>query len=167
MAHKKTLILMRHAKSSWDDPTLDDKDRPLNKRGKRNAPEMGRRLAEDGFMPEVVISSPARRALKTAERAASELGFEKSDVGIEDSIYSWDSNSVLEAIWGLDDDLSSVMMVIHNPAITDLVNELTGSDIENIPTAGVAVIGFEAPKWSKVQAGSGELVMFDYPKKLR
>lgn len=167
MAHKKTLILMRHAKSSWDNPTLDDKDRPLNKRGKRDAPEMGKRLAGDGFTPEVVISSPARRALKTAQSAALELGFEKSDVVIEDNLYSWDSNSALEAIWGLDDKLASVMIVIHNPAITDLVNELTGSDIENIPTSGVAVIGFDAEKWSKVQAGTGELVEFDYPKKLR
>lgn len=158
---------MRHAKSSWDDPTLEDKDRPLNKRGNRDAPEMGRRMAEDGYKPEVVVTSPALRALTTAEKASKELGFKKKEIVKDDSIYSWDSRDVLEAIWGLDDNLSSVMMVFHNPAITDLVNELSGQSIENIPTSGLAVLGFNVDKWSKVQTGSGELIKFDYPKKAR
>lgn len=158
---------MRHAKSSWGDPSLDDKDRPLNKRGKRDAPEMGKRMAEDGHRPQAVISSPATRALNTAEKASSELGFKKKDIIIDDSIYSWDSSDVLEAIYALDDKLSSVMMVFHNPAITDLVNELTGENIENVPTSGLCVIGFDVDKWNKVSTKKGELIKFDYPKKLR
>lgn len=164
---KKTLFLMRHAKSSWDDPSLEDIDRPLNKRGKKDAPEMGRRMAEYDVKPEALVSSPARRALRTAQKVAEELGFENTDVRIDERLYSWDSNTVLNVIHSLDDKFESAMFVFHNPAITDLVNELTKEDIDNVPTCGVATIGFDSDSWSGVKKGKGKILKFDYPKKLR
>ena len=167
MPKSKTLFLVRHAKSSWDDPTLDDIDRPLNKRGKRDAPEMGKRLSEFGVKPEIVISSPALRAFKTAVKVSQELGFKKSDIRIEEHVYSWSSAEVLKVIAALDDKYKSAMIVFHNPAITDLVNDISDARIDNVPTSGVVVIGFDSGKWSDVKKGGGKLLEFDYPKKLR
>ena len=164
---QKTLFLMRHAKSSWADPSLEDIERPLNKRGKKDAPEMGRRMAEYNVKPEIVVSSPAHRAFRTAQNVAKELGFEKADIRIDERVYSWDSDSILDVINSLEDKYKSAMIVFHNPAITDLVNELTRGDIDNVPTCGVATIGFDTEKWSGVKKGKGELIKFDYPKKLR
>ena len=166
MPDRKILFLLRHAKSSWDDPSLQDIDRPLNKRGKRNAPEMGRRLAEYDVKPEIVVSSPARRVFRTAEKVSQELGFEKADIRIDERIYSQGSDAVLKVINELDDKYKSAMIVFHNPAITNLVNELAGTYIDNVPTCGVAVIGFDTGKWSEVKKGKGKLIKFDYPKKV-
>jgi len=146
---------------------MEDIDRPLNKRGKRDAPEMGRRLSEYGVKPTIVVSSPARRALRTAEKVSAELGLEKRDIRIDEHVYSWDSDAVLKVINELDDKYKSAMVVFHNPAIIDLVNELTSGDINNVPTCGVAIIGFDTDKWSGVKKGKGKLLKFDYPKKLR
>jgi phosphohistidine phosphatase len=166
MPHSKTLFLLRHAKSSWDDPSLDDIDRPLNKRGKRDAPEMGRRLAEYGVKPEIIVSSPALRAFKTAEKVSEGLGFEKKDILIDERVYSWDSDAVLNVINSLDDKYKSAMIVFHNPAITDLVNELSDARIDNVPTCGLATVSFDTDKWSAVKKGKGKLLSFDYPKRV-
>ena len=166
MPKHKTLFLVRHAKSSWDDPTLDDINRPLNKRGKIDAPEMGRRMAAYKVKPGHVVSSPALRARKTAEAIAEELGFKKSDIDINQLMYTWESDALLDIVKVLDDAHGSVMMVCHNPAVTELVNELTGEEIANVPTCGVAVIRFNAGKWSEIKKEKGELLSFDYPKKV-
>ncbi len=167
MSKTKTLFLLRHAKSSWDDPSLEDIDRPLNKRGKKDAPEMGKRLAKYDVIPQVVVSSPALRAYRTAQKVSEELGFEKADICVDERVYSWDSNTVLDVINSLDDKYQSAMIVFHNPAITDLVNELTRADIDNVPTCGVATIGFDTENWSQVKKGKGRLIKFDYPKNPR
>lgn len=166
MANTKTLFLVRHAKSSWDDPDLDDRERPLNKRGKRDAPKMGEHLAGFKIRPDVIISSPAVRAYKTAREIATKLGFKKSDVQKNEDLYSFDSSDIMDVVKGLSDDYSSIMLVGHNPAITLLVNELSGSDIDNVPTCGVAVLGFNVEKWRAVKKGAAELQGFEYPKKL-
>lgn len=166
MPKKKILFLVRHAKSSWDEPGLDDKDRPLNRRGKEEAPRMGKHLTGYKIQPEFITSSPAMRALKTAEKIAKELGFKKSDVLVDERIYTFDGGDLAEVVKELDDKYDTVMLVGHNPAITAFANELTGADIDNIPTCGVALIEFDARKWKDAAKGGGSLVEFDYPKKL-
>lgn len=166
MAKTKTLFLVRHAKSSWDDAGLDDRQRPLNGRGKVEAPRMGKHLAGYKIKPELIYSSPAVRALKTAEKIAKELGFKKSDVVVNEGIYTFDGGNLADVIKELDDKYDTVMLVGHNPAITALANEISDAGIDNIPTCGVALIEFDVRKWKDAARGGGRLVEFDYPKKL-
>jgi phosphohistidine phosphatase len=166
MANRKTLFLVRHAKSSWDETGLDDRQRPLNERGKEEAPKMGKHLAGYKVKPDLITSSPAVRALKTAEKIAKELGFRKSDVVVNENIYTFDGGNLVDVIKELDDKYDTVMLVGHNPAITALAKELSNADIDNIPTCGVALIEFDAGNWKDVSKGGGTLVEFDYPKKL-
>jgi len=165
MPEKKTLYLVRHAKSSWKDPSLDDAKRPLNKRGKQDAPEMGKRLAKAGIRPDLITSSPAVRALTTAEKIAEEFGIKKSKIDVNENIYTFNAEGLLEVIKGLDDKLNTVMLVGHNPATTVLLNELSGADIDNVPTCGVAQLEMNTDSWAQVKKGGAELVSFDYPKK--
>ncbi|MCV6605831.1 MAG: histidine phosphatase family protein [Porticoccaceae bacterium] len=161
----KQLILVRHGKSSWADEQLRDIERPLNKRGLRNAPEMGRRLRAAGVSVERIYSSPAVRAFHTAELVAEELGFATGDIETLPSLYTFNYEELLSVVRSLDDACNPVMMVCHNPAITDLVNFLALSHLGNIPTAGVATLSLQHNSWADSCAGSAELVEFDYPKK--
>jgi phosphohistidine phosphatase len=162
----KRLFLVRHAKSSWDNPSLDDIDRPLNNRGKRNAPEMGIRLRKQGIIPDLLISSPAKRALTTAKRIAEEIGYPKKEIQIDDRLYHGSSNSMLSIIHSQKDKINSLMLFGHNPGFTDFANSLCGINIYNIPTAGIVAVDFGIDNWSEVDYKSGELVFFDYPKKI-
>ncbi len=166
MAKSKILFLVRHAKSSWDEAGLDDRQRPLNERGKEEAPRMGKHLAGYEIKPELITSSPAVRALKTAEKIAKELGFKKSDVAVNEEIYTFDGGSLTDVIKELDDKHDRVMLVGHNPAITALANEISDAGIDNIPTCGVVIIEFDTGKWKDAAAGGGRALEFFYPKKL-
>ena len=161
----KHLLLCRHAKSSWKDSSLADVDRPLNKRGKKNAPEMGRRLMARGVKPDLIVSSPARRAYKTALYLARECGTAGKEIRIVDAIYSAYPLKLLEIIRGLEPIHDLVVMVGHNPEITILANLLGRLRIENIPTCGVVVLDFAVGSWSEIEEGKGALVFFDYPRK--
>lgn len=161
----KTLILVRHAKSSWDDSSLADHDRPLNKRGQRDAPRMGKRLAKRDAQPQLIISSPAVRALTTAKRIAAELDYDPADIQIDEEIYGAGTRELFEMIRTLDDRFDRIMVVGHNPALTDLVNLLAGTDILNVPTCGVAVISNPVNTWQDFELGTGELQAFDYLKR--
>lgn len=162
----KTLILVRHAKSSWDEPGICDRDRPLNDRGKKDVPRIGKFLSDKGVRPGLIVSSPARRAKKTAEGIAKELGFKKSEVRIDDRVYTFDEDALLRVIWGFDDGLDEIMVVGHNPAVTALLNRLTRAGIDNVPTCGAAVIEISSESWAGADDGAGRLVSFDYPKNL-
>lgn len=162
----KTLFIVRHAKSSWDDAGLDDRRRPLNDRGREEAPKMGKHLAGYKLRPELITSSPAVRALKTAEKIAKELGFRKSDVAVDEAIYTFNGGSLTDVVRGFDDKYDSIMLVGHNPAVTELVNYLTNSQIDNVPTCGVALIELNTGRWKDIAKGKGSLLEFDYPKKL-
>ena len=159
----KTLTLIRHAKSSWK-KQVPDIDRPLNKRGQRNAPEMGARLAARGADPDGVVSSPAKRALATALTIVETIGFERKQVEVDERVYTFDAARLLEVVQTLDERHDHVMVFGHNPAITDLTNELANANIGNVPTCGVVVIQLEVDAWRFVAAGGGTLVEFDYPK---
>jgi phosphohistidine phosphatase len=161
----KRLMLMRHAKSSWDQPDLPDFDRPLNKRGKRDAPLMARRLCELGEKPDLILSSPAERAIRTAMVVAEELGIPKKKIVENDDIYLADVELLLEILRGLDDSHKRVLLCGHNPGMTNLCNYLADMNIENIPTCAVVCLKIAIASWSELGQASGTLVYFEYPKK--
>lgn len=160
----RILYLVRHAKSSWDDPSLADIDRPLNKRGRRDAPEMGSRLRKRNILPELLISSPAVRAHKTAKEIAEKIGYSKKDIILDDGVYHAGQHSLLEIIHQLDNDTESVMLFGHNPGFTTFANALGNLDIDNIPTSGIVALEF-SKSWKDIYYGDGKLLFFDYPKK--
>ena len=161
----KRLVLMRHAKSSWDQPDLSDYDRPLNKRGKRDAPLMASRLRELGEKPDLILSSPAERAIRTATVVAEEFGIAKKKIVENNDIYLASSDELLEILRGLDDSHNRVLLCGHNPGMTKLCNFLADLNIDNIPTCGVACLELAIDFWAELEQASGTLVYFNYPKK--
>jgi len=161
----KTLILVRHAKSSWKDPELADFDRPLNARGKRDAPLMGRRLAARGERPDLMLSSPARRAVATMKKIAAAAGFDEREIVTDDRLYEADAHDLLEVVRGIDDKRAKVLLCGHNPGLTDLCNLICNCSIDNIPTCGILSLGFHCDSWKDVELRSGKVLYFDYPKK--
>jgi len=161
----KTLYLVRHAKSSWKDARLQDHDRPLSKRGEQDALRMGKRLGRRRSKPEVILSSPAVRAKSTAKILATEIGYPKSGIIVDDLMYAAGPEDLVSVIRGLDNAVDCVMLVGHNPAVTQLVNSLTHCDIANVPTCGLAVLEFRIHSWHDIDRVRAELLDFDYPKK--
>ena len=160
----KTLYLVRHAKSSWSDLSLSDRDRPLNKRGRRTAPDMGSRLALKGHQPDLIISSPAKRALMTAGIIAKELDYDKSEILTDESMYFSGDRGMLKMLEGVDDRYQRVMIVGHNPAMTSLMNSLVETSVYNMPTCAIAVIGYNMASWSALRSADGNLLDYDFPK---
>ncbi len=161
----KKLFIVRHAKSSWDSPYLDDHDRPLNKRGKDNAPEMGRRLAKRNVLPDLMISSSAKRAFSTAKFIAKKISFPTNKIRKESLFYHGNIENIISIIQNVDDSVNILMIYGHNPGMTDLTNYLTGSMIYNIPTCGITEVDFYISSWNLVEKYTGKLISFDYPKK--
>jgi phosphohistidine phosphatase len=162
---KKTLYLIRHAKSSWDDPSLRDHDRPLNKRGKRDAPFMAKVLKEEGVKPDIILSSTAVRALEFSKILADELNYKKKKIAASRDIYMASERDLLKILREVDDSNKVVFLVGHNPDLTNYANSLCNYNIDNIPTSGVFRIDFDTDKWKDIDFGKGEFVSFDYPKK--
>ncbi len=165
LSNSKVLLLTRHAKSSWKNASLSDFDRPLNKRGTHDAPKMGKHLAHSDYVPEAIMTSTAVRALTTAELIAAETGIAKHDIIQSEKIYGIYWTELLDEIKLFDNSFRVLMVVGHNPTITELLNKLTNKRIDNVPTCGVAVLGFNTSSWSGIKRGEGELITFDYPKK--
>ena len=161
----KNLVVIRHAKSSWDDPAISDIDRPLNGRGKRDAPLMGGLLKARGVLPDRIVCSPAKRARKTAKLLAGEMGYEPEAIDIRPNIYMEGLPALIAIIQGLDDGWQRVYLIGHNPDLTELVNRLAGEHIGNVPTCGVASIEFAVDSWTHIMAGAGRLAFFDYPRR--
>ena len=160
----KQLLLIRHAKSSWDHPELADMDRPLNKRGKRDAPFMGRRLMKKGLVPDLILSSPAKRACKTAKRIASALEFSKKNIRTVPVIYWGPVEEILEEIHTLPDNVGTVYLVGHNPDISELIGYFLGKSFLSVPTSGMAMLEFKSQTWGDLRWGSGALLYYEYPK---
>ncbi|MFC3559388.1 SixA phosphatase family protein [Pedobacter jamesrossensis] len=158
----KQLLLVRHGKSDWGNLDLKDFDRPLNKRGKENAPEMAERLINRDFKFDLIVSSPAKRAKSTAKYFAEAYHIE--DIQYEESIYEANVRTLLKIVNDFDDSANTIIMFGHNPGFTDFANELSDADIYNIPTAGMVLISFPFDSWKMVSKGTGELIFFDYPK---
>lgn len=160
----KTLYLMRHAKSSWKDPDLVDHQRPLNKRGKKNAPEMGRRLKKQGSIPDVIVSSDARRALDTAAAVAAILDLPADAVHPHEALYHASPGRILDIIQQFTDQWKQVMVIGHNPAFTELANRFVARPIANIPTAGIVELRFDVRAWRRIGSENLKSSRFDYPK---
>jgi len=162
----KTIILARHAKSSWKDPGLDDFDRPLNKRGKRNAPFMGQKLKEGNILPDLILSSPAKRARKTAAIIARAIGYPKKKIVLNPDMYHCGGWHLFEMMRNQDDKNDTIMIFGHNHGFNDFADMLLERNpIYNIPTTGIYCIRFNVDKWKEIQEGKGESVFFDYPKR--
>jgi phosphohistidine phosphatase len=161
----KTLYLARHAKSNWNDPSLDDSRRPLNDRGLRDAPAMGRLLAGMGHVPEIVVASPAVRAITTARLLAAAMGLPESAVVGMTGLYGAGPETILDAVNGIDDASDRAMLVGHNPGMTQLAGELSRGAIGHMPTCAIAAFELPVASWSEVRPGRGRLVFFETPKK--
>jgi len=160
----KTLLILRHAKSSWKNMSLEDHDRPLNKRGKRSAKRMGRLLAQEDLRPDLILSSTAARARKTARRVAAAAGFE-GEIELLDEFYHARPMAYLDAVARVSDGLDRVMVVGHNPGLEDLVAETT-SAYERMPTAALAQVEYAIEHWFQVLEARGTLAHIWRPREL-
>jgi len=161
----KSLTIVRHAKSSWKDSGLSDRERPLNKRGKHDAPVMGQRVAAAGIRPSQIISSPAVRAWTTARVFAKELGYPVEFLQREDGLYLASLDNLLDVVATQDNGFNNLMLFGHNPGLTDLVNYLVPGLTNNLPTAGVVSVNLDCDNWMLYDRPPTELVLHDYPKK--
>ncbi|HRE38739.1 MAG TPA: histidine phosphatase family protein [Chitinophagaceae bacterium] len=160
----KTLLLVRHAKSDWENPALEDFDRPLNERGKRDCPAMARRLLDKNINIDAIISSPAKRAAKTAKAFAESYDLKKSRLQFKEELYMAGSAAFTAVIESADEKFESIAVFSHNPGITDFANELTNARIDNIPTCGVFAIKINTDTWKDFRNAPKEFWFFDYPK---
>lgn len=159
----KRLFIIRHAKSDWNDTSLDDYDRPLNKRGLTNAPFMGKILKEKNILPDVIISSPAVRAITTAELIAKEIGYDK--VIIQNQyIYDAYVTSLQETVSYINDTNNTAFLVGHTPGVSALAYMLANSK-ESFPTCAVLEIEFNCDSWMDVSKENSTIISYDFPKK--
>lgn len=161
----KKLYLARHAKSSWDYPELTDFERPLNKRGRRDAPYIGKVLNDMNVMPDLILSSPAIRAYYTARTIAGRIGYPLEEVETSEIIYENDAAQIIGLIQSLDDEIESLMIFGHNPSLTSINNYLSNKRINNIPTCAIVCLEFNTDNWSNVKTDSGKFIFYEYPKK--
>ncbi len=160
----KTLLLLRHAKSSWKDTGVKDFDRPLNQRGLKAAPAIGRLIRKRKLQPDLVLSSPAERARQTTELVLEAAGL-KTEVRYDERIYEASPARLFEIVSQIDEEAGMVMMVGHNPGFEELLEALTG-DARSLSTAALACIELDIEKWSKVKAGENQLAWLVKPKDL-
>jgi phosphohistidine phosphatase len=160
----KTLILVRHAKSSWEEAGIDDFDRPLNERGKHDAPVMAKRLKNKNIDVDIFISSPAKRALRTAKYFAEEFDVNKKEIEQVSKLYGASVSTFLEVVSNIDDKNKIAVLFSHNPGITDFANTLTSVHIDNIPTCSIFAVQADADKWADFFRSEKNFLFFDYPK---
>lgn len=160
----KTLYIVRHAKSDKENAQLQDIDRPLNARGYDDAHFMASKLTAANIQPELLISSPAVRALSTALIFARKLGYDPQKILLENSLYETGTKEYIEVIRSTPDSFSSAMLFGHNSTITSLVNSLGKPFTENVPTSGITGFTFSATQWSEIIPGDGNLIFYDFPK---
>src|SRR5258705_9474987 len=160
----KHILLVRHAKSDWGDASLGDFDRPLNGRGKSDAPVMAHRLMDKNIFIDAFISSPANRAKKTAGIFAKEYKRDKDEIIFRDELYGASENVFYDVIVTADNKFKSIAILSHNTGITDFANLLTDTRIDNIPTCGIFAIKADCVKWHNFKAATTKFWIFDYPK---
>lgn len=159
----KTLFLLRHAKSSWKNPSLSDYDRPLNKRGKNDALLIAKLLKRKGINIDFIISSGAKRAIETAFFFAGELNLQPK---VLEDLYLASSRTIIRIIDDVDDKTNSILIVGHNPGITDLVNQISNYPLENLPTSGLIAFSIEG-KWKDIGKKKFDFLFYEFPKKYK
>jgi len=161
----KTVYFIRHAKSSWSDMSLRDHDRPLNKRGKRDAPFMAEKLKELGVEPDAIITSTALRAKTTALHFASVFDLSGSRLQEEPAIYEAYSSNILKIVQNTSDDFDTILVFGHNPGFTMVANSFVGGeDIDNVPTCGIVKVVADVSNWRDLKKSKGEVIEFHFPK---
>jgi phosphohistidine phosphatase len=162
---KKTLVMIRHAKSSWANPMQSDFDRPLNDRGQHDAPMMGLRLNSAGIKPDLIISSTAKRTRQTAKHIAAATGYDFNSVKWEEKLYHCIPSVFEELIYEIDDAVKTVFIIAHNPGITEFINQLSPQFCTgNMPTCGMVGVHFEAKGWEDFAIVNRKVFLFDYPR---
>jgi phosphohistidine phosphatase len=160
----KTLLIIRHAKSSWENAIVNDMERPLNERGRRDAPSMAQRLLRSGVRIDLFVSSPAKRARTTAEFFIHEFGRQEKDILFIPELYHAPVQTFRDVIADLGDQFDSVALFSHNPGITAFVNSLTSVRVDNMPTCGIFAVKSAAANWVEFPTAGKEFWFFDYPK---
>jgi phosphohistidine phosphatase len=161
----KQLLIVRHAKSDRNDPSLKDFDRPLNDRGHKNAPEMAKRLVKQDIIMKQLVSSPALRAISTANYFADALGISRNKIIKDEKIYEASAAELFRLINNFDEQSDFTGLFGHNPGLSEIAEKLTGNpELYNLPTTGMALIEFPVDQWSMVSRGTGKLLLYDYPK---
>jgi phosphohistidine phosphatase len=162
----KTLYLVRHAKSSWDHPGLRDFDRPLNKRGQNDAPRMAQLLLKLGVQPDLLVSSPAKRAISTAIYFADSFDIKTEDILREQMVYEAFPQQIHQVISRLPDSARTVMLFGHNPTFTDVANQFADDFIDNVPTCGVVKITASVEQWNTFYEGNARVIACYFPKEV-
>ncbi len=161
----KTLCIIRHAKSDWKDPALNDFERPLNKRGKKNAPLMGKLLSSAHLFPDIILSSPAVRARMTAEMIAEKVGYDADAIVYDEALYLADRSDIERVLKNVSPSYNAVFIVGHNPGLTLFAEYISGYSIGNIPTCGIVTVSLKEESWQRIGKDAAVLVSFEYPKK--
>ena len=162
----KQLLIIRHAKSSWDFSDLSDFNRALNDRGHRDAPAMAKRMLAKPVPLDAIVSSPAKRALSTATYFAEVNHFKAEDIITVPELYHAAVNTFYDTISKLDNKLYTVAIFSHNPGITEFINELTTTTIDNMPTCGIYAVKIKTGNWKNFKKADKEFWFFDYPKNI-
>jgi phosphohistidine phosphatase len=162
---EKTLHIVRHGKSSWDYENISDIDRPLSPRGINNAYLMAKKLSERKVVPDMLLSSPANRALYTATIFARVLKIPYERINISDTIYTGYTDNILELIRSQGNEVNQLLVFGHNPAFTALANQLMDHYLDNIPTAGIVSLSYRIDSWKELGKATPERDFFDYPKR--
>jgi len=160
----KHIFLIRHAKSSWDDSSLSDFERPLNERGKTDAPVMAKKLGTKKIKIDVLVSSPAKRAKQTAKYFTKEFGLKKKKIVFEPKLYEAGEENFYEVVENLKNKWDSVAIVSHNPGITSFADSLTDTDIDDMPTCSIFAVKIDTDKWKNFRSAKKEFWFFDHPK---
>jgi phosphohistidine phosphatase len=160
----RRITIVRHAKSSWDNPTLMDAQRPLNARGKDSAPMMGERLRKRGMSPDLLVSSPASRAVETAHIIAGKLGYPQESIHQDSRLYHASVKDWFSVICSFPKDANHVLCFGHNPGLTHLYNIFSPEPQSNIPTCGIIDLTFDVDEWEDVTQAKPGFISYDYPK---
>jgi phosphohistidine phosphatase len=163
----KTVLLIRHAKSSWENFTIPDFERPLNDRGKKDAPKMAERIYSRGIGIDTFISSPAKRAKKTAEIFAKKFEVKKDDIVFVPDLYHAGDKTYYEVIKNAPGKSKTIAIFSHNPGITDFANSLTTTHIDNMPTCSVFAVKADIKEWKEFETSPKEFYFFDFPKSMQ
>lgn len=160
----KTVLIVRHAKSAPANLGQSDFERPLNKRGKEDSVEMAKRISKEIVQIDAFISSPAKRARKTAEKFITQYGIEKNKIILVPSLYEADSNDFYDVVENLEDSFETIALFSHNPGITDFANSQNCLNIFNMPTGSVFAFQIDTEKWSQIRIAERKLLFFFLPK---
>lgn len=162
----KTLYLVRHAKSSWEFPDLSDFERPLNNRGKSDAPVVGKFLRSQQILPDLMLSSPALRALHTATIIAKEIGY-FHNIQVNEKLFHAHTQNLWHIVKSVPDYVNELMIFGHNPSFTEFANEMVTKIIDNLPTCGVFAVNWHTHSWNDIKKGEGKFKFFEFPKNLK